>query len=410
MARPSARIIEKTQLCIENGLQGVWMRINRKGDVASWLRQFLLGQSLAKWIDSGRDNILQLRLVAALLVILGHSFVVGRNVGLVTDPVHALFPRTYTHLVGVMMFFVISGFLITLSWQRRPDLWRFLRARALRLWPGLAVCVIVCAFLLGPLFSNLPLRTYFGKGDGFGNIYAHVAGNLSLLKMNPFLPGVFTTTPVAHYVNGSLWTIPVEAKLYLCVAGLGVVRLFRFPWVASLLICALLGWLILWPMYTGQIRLAGLAWFGLNLAGFFAAGSVACLLRRHIPVSTGLMLLVAFICLAGQRTSHAMPFTMLFVTYFVFWFAYVPRLPAIPGKLDVSYGVYLWGFPTQQALVLAGISGVWTLFLATTPVVLAIGAASWLLVEKPCLRLKEWRPRVSSRSAVDSTLQDSHTA
>jgi peptidoglycan/LPS O-acetylase OafA/YrhL len=395
---------------IGKGQPATSMKINRGSDVASWFRQFLLGHSLEKWIGSGRDNILQLRLVAALLVILGHSFVVVGKVGLGADPVHALFPRTHTHLVGVMMFFVISGFLITLSWQRRPDLWRFLRARALRLWPGLAVCVTVCAFLLGPLFSNLPLRTYFGRGDGFGNIYAHVAGNLSLLKMNPFLPGVFTTTPVAHYVNGSLWTIPVEAKLYLCVAGLGVLRLFRFPRLASLLICALMGWLVLWPMYTGQIRLAGLAWLGLNLAGFFAAGSVACLLRRHVPVSTGLMLLVAIACLAGQRTSHAMPFTMLLVTYFVLWFAYVPRLPTIPAKLDVSYGVYLWGFPTQQALVLAGISGAWMLFLATTPIVLAIGTASWLLVEKPCLRLKDWRRRGTGRPAIASTLQERHPA
>lgn len=361
-------------------------------------KRFLFGRSIDGWLETGADNILQLRLFAALLVILGHSFVLVKA-GMGADPVNALFSRTYTHLVGVMMFFVISGFLITLSWERQPDLWRFLRARALRLWPGLAVCVTIWAFLLGPLLTDLPLRTYFGEGDRLGNVYAHVAGNLSLSGMHWFLPGVFSSTPIERYVNGSLWTIPIEAALYLCVGGVGVLRLFRFRWVVSILICALMTWLVLWPMYTGVRRLSGIGWLGLNLAGFFSAGSVACLLRRYIPVSSFLMLLVAAVCLAGQRTTHAMPFTMLFVTYFVFWFAYVPRLPVIPARLDVSYGVYLWGFPTQQVLVLAGISNGWILFMAAVPIVLVIGAASWLLVEKPSLRFKEWRPRRWHRSA-----------
>ena len=362
------------------------------------LKRFLLGRSIEDWLDTERDNILQLRLIAALLVILGHCFVLVRAGA---DPVSAVFPRTQTHLVGVMMFFVISGFLITLSWERRPDLWRFLRARALRLWPGLAVCVAIWAFLLGPLLTDLALHTYFGAGDRLGNVYGHFFGNLSLLKMHWFLPGVFSDNPVERYVNGSLWTIPVEATLYLCVAALGVLRLFRFPWITSFLICALISWLVLWPMYTGHLRVTGIAWLGLNLAGFFAAGSVACLLRRYIPVSSFLMLAVGIIGVAGQRTAHAMPFTMLFVTYFVFWFAYVPRIPPIPAQLDVSYGVYLWGFPVQQVLVLAGIENGWLLFVATTPIVLLVGAASWLLVEKPALRMKDWRRR-SKRPAIAS--------
>lgn len=363
------------------------------------LKRFLFGRSIEGWLDTGRDNILQLRVIAALLVILGHSFVLVKAG---VDPANALFPRTQTHLLGVMMFFVISGFLITLSWERRPDLRRFLRARALRLWPGLAACVTVWALLIGPLLTELPLRTYFGTGDRLGSVHEHLVGNLTLLKMHWFLPGVFAGNPVERYVNGSLWTIPVEAALYLCVAALGALGLLRFRWTASFLICALIAWLVLWPMYTGQLRVKGIAWLGLNLAGFFAAGSVACMLRRYIPVSTFLMLVVTIVCVAGQRTAHAMPFTMLLVTYFVFWFAYVPRVPTIRGQLDVSYGVYLWGFPVQQVLVLAGIANGWLLFVVTTPIVLAMGAASWLLVEKPALRLKDWRRR-GKRAAIQST-------
>lgn len=357
-----------------------------------FLRRFFVGRTLAAWMDEGRDNILQLRLLAALLVILGHSLILAGGKGRPPDPLTALFPSLQTHTLGVMMFFVISGFLITLSWQRRPGLGRFLRARFLRLWPGLAACVLAWALLFGPLLTALPLATYFGRGDAFGSLYAHLAGNLSLVKVQPMLPGVFTKVPVAHYVNGSLWTIPVEAGLYLCVAAFGLMRLLRVPWVASVLLCALFGWLVLWPMYTGRPLFHGLTRFGVLLAGFFAAGSVACLLRDHIRMSHGLMLAVAIVCLVAQRTSHAAPFALLFVVSLVFWLAYVPRLPTVPRNVDASYGIYLWGFPTQQVLVQAGITNGWALFAVVAPIVVAIGTLSWLLIEKPCLRLKDWRP------------------
>ena len=119
-------------------------------NVVARLRRFLLGRPLGECVDAGRDNFLLLRLVAALLVVLGHSFVLTGDLQAAGDPVHLLLPRTHAHLVGVALFFTISGFLITLSFQRKPQLTRFLRARFLRLWPGLAVLFTTLAFnLLG---------------------------------------------------------------------------------------------------------------------------------------------------------------------------------------------------------------------------------------------------------------------
>lgn len=368
-------------------------QVNEEHRQGGFMRHFLLGRTLSGWIDGGRDNILQLRLLAALLVILGHSLILAGGRGRPPDPLTRLFPGIQSHTLGVMMFFVISGFLITLSWQRRPELWRFLRARFLRLWPGLATCVLAWALLFGPMLTVLPLEKYFGAGGSFGSLYAHLAGNLSLMKIHPMLPGVFTKAPVPHYANGSLWTIPVEAGLYLCVATLGLARLLRFPWLTSFLLCVLFGWLVLWPMYTGRPMFSGLERFGVQLAGFFAAGSIACLLRDHVRMSHGIMLVVAVACVVAQRTTHAMPFALLFVVCLVFWLAYVPRLPAIPRNVDASYGIYLWGFPTQQVLVQAGITNGWALFAVAAPIVVVIGTSSWLLVEKPCLRLKDWHPR-----------------
>jgi peptidoglycan/LPS O-acetylase OafA/YrhL len=180
--------------------------------------------------------------------------------------------------------------------------------------------------------------------------------------------------------------------MYLCVAGIGALGLFRIPRLTAIGIAALGGTLILWPMIIGKLPYHGLAWFGLVLQGFFGAGAIACLLRRYIPISTGLMIAIALACLFARTSTHATPFLWLAVGYFVLWFAYVPRLPAIPRDLDLSYGTYLWAFPVQQCLIqLAGVRDPLVLFAMAVPIVLAIAAASWLFVEKPALKLKDWR-------------------
>ena len=138
----------------------------------------------------------------------------------------------------------------------------------MRLWPALAVCVTIAAFVIGPLLTTLPLREYFLKGDRFGTPLGYVLHN-AIFDIRPFLPGVFEHTPVRLYVNGSLWTIPVEASLYLCVAGFGLLRLFRFPWLTSVVIFAIFLVLVLRPMYLGGAKFP---WYGYIHAGFFGAG------------------------------------------------------------------------------------------------------------------------------------------
>lgn len=349
------------------------------------LKAFFAGRSLESCIEGGRDNVVQLRLLAALMVVLGHSFgLYGSTVGM-RDPLHFLFPGIVIHVTGVNFFFTISGILITLSWLRRPDLFRFMRARFLRIWPALAVCVTVTAFVIGPLVTTLPLRTYFFVGDATGTPLGYAFNN-AILHIRPFLPGVFEHLPIARYVNGSLWTLPVEATMYLCVAGLGVLRCFRFPWLASLGIVAVFTWLVVYPAYTGKPP-----WIGYIQAGFFGAGCIACVLRRHVPVSSGVMLVVLIAAIASRYTLYVMPFTWLAIGYFVLWFCYVPRLPAIPRNADLSYGTYLWAFPVQQLLVNAGVGDPLLLFALATPIALALGALSWFYIEKPALRLKDLR-------------------
>src|SRR5207237_6282039 len=87
--------------------------------------------------------------------------------------------------------------------------------------------------VIGPLFTSLPLTHYLtsaGPQD-------YVAGKLLMLPVDPRLPGVFTSNPLAA-ANSSLWTLPVEVKAYVLVAVLGLLGAFRRRW------CVWAAWLL----------------------------------------------------------------------------------------------------------------------------------------------------------------------
>lgn len=357
-----------------------------RGDLVAALR----GRTLAACIDSGRDNMTALRLLAALLVLLGHSYVLSATAD--SDPLHRLFGSTYSHFIGVMMFFAISGLLITLAWQRRPRIGYFLRSRALRILPALLVCVSACALLLGAAATTLPLREYFGTAG----TWAYIAGNVSLVDLRWTLPGVFGANPATDFVNGSLWTLPIEAALYLVVAAIGLAGLLtRQRWLATLVIAVLATIWLARPL-TAARPLATDA----ILVAFFVFGALCCIHRAVLPVSTAVLLVLAAAAWSVRGSLLYAPLLGLCIAYATLWLAYVPRIPRIRFG-DLSYGTYLWGFPVQQALIhWFGISGAWAIFLCAAPVALLLAAASWRLVEQPALRLKNPRARAPASRRI----------
>lgn len=364
------------------------------------LLRLIRGRSLEACLESRRDNILALRLIAALLVIFGHSFPLAEPLSWPDDPIRMLLPRTASYLVGLMMFFTISGFLISLSYIRNPDLVRFLRARFLRIWPALAVVIVLWAFVFGPLLSTLSPAQYFATAGTGADAYTYAWGGILIFDIHRFLPGVFEHNPIPRMVNGPLWSIVAEAKLYLWVAGAGTLRLFRFPRIASAMIAALLAWLFASAFASGAFAYENNLL--LVVQGFFGAGAIACLLRRHIPVSTPIMAVVAAACVLSRTTPYETPCTWLAIGYGVLWFSYIPRLPQIPHGIDLSYGAYLWAWPIQQAIVSFGVRRPTLLIAIGMPVILAFAALSWFLVERPALRLKDRSRRVETPAAAEA--------
>src|SRR5260370_30087885 len=112
--------------------------------------------------DPGRraNNFDALRLIAALSVVFSHAFLIADGSEAREPFVWLTGNQCILGLVGVFVFFVISGYLVTESWCRNPAPAGFVLRRTLRIYPGLVVNVLVCALLIGPVVSSLPLAAY----------------------------------------------------------------------------------------------------------------------------------------------------------------------------------------------------------------------------------------------------------
>lgn len=325
------------------------------------------------------NNLAALRLFAAVLVLVGHAYTLKGE----APP---LFLSTVPlGLLGISIFFVISGYLVTESWDRDPQPLRFLARRSLRIFPGLLVCVALSALALGPWLTTLPQAAYWAHSQVAG-YFTNVG-----LYITYGLPGVFERNPVPHAVNGSLWSLPVEFSMYLAVAVLGLIRSRRWVYlalgIASAVATSLWAWRhdpwVVYAFDTRQLVICGTYfWMGAAIYKFR--------LSRHFTASGLLMALVALICL--QRAPLPMLigiWVLLPMLVIGFAEAHAPWLSRLTGTGDYSYGVYIYAFPVQQTLVSLWPAMDMVAYIALTLTLsLALAAASWHLVERPALRLK----------------------
>jgi peptidoglycan/LPS O-acetylase OafA/YrhL len=320
-----------------------------------------------------------LRWVAALMVLYGHAFVF---LGLPEPLFLGYFPLGPT---GVWIFFGISGYLVARSFERDPDVFRFMLRRALRIFPGLAVCIIVSVLLLGPLLTALPVSAYFRHPATMGyldNLYLYVAYSL---------PGVFEHNRVANAVNGSLWSLPVEFAMYLGVALFGGLRLPRLAWILTTLALMLLS--ALWANRSTEI----LAFYRMDLRQvvmcgvFFWVGAVYQRYRieRHFtPTNVGLALII---WVSLSRWPQALIIATWLVLPFVTLAFGLARGSWLGtwARLDYSYGIYVYAFPVQQTLVqFQPDMNVWLHLALAIAITVALAGLSWHLVEQRALAYK----------------------
>jgi peptidoglycan/LPS O-acetylase OafA/YrhL len=326
-----------------------------------------------------RDNGLNaIRLVLAFLVIISHSWSLGG---------FGYEPRLGDATIGrfaVGGFFAISGFLVTGS-RLRLSAGAYGWRRFLRIFPALWVCLLVTAFVLAPAVGALR------GGWSLSATIRYVSGNSpTVFGLTNEIGTTLRDVPVPSW-NGSLWTLRHEVACYILIGLAAFSGTFRSKrWLTAAGFGAATGMVIVFAV----TEMSGLFLTFALLLAFFLAGSVLLRYGDRIPL-TNPMAGLAIVLFAVTIITHTINiFGPLPVAYLCLWTATVltERLRKIGSRNDLSYGVYLYGFPVQQLLFLIGTSRLGPFAFAGLSCVAAVpfAAMSWLLVERPAMRMKEF--------------------
>ena len=319
-----------------------------------------------------------MRLILATWILCAHSLWMtnGKYLSLVFDvglPRVAIF-------APMPMFFALSGFLVSASLDRTRSLVTFAGLRALRIVPALFVDTIFSALVLGPIFTSLRLTDYFSSSK-FARYFLNIVGDIHYS-----LPGVFAANADSS-VNAQLWTVPYELGCYLALFALALIGLFRRR-TAMLL-----------AIFVAQAVYFAVGFFvrhsafnmGQLLVLSYLAGTLLHLYRGRVPLhwsffiistvaSTACYVIPALIGLAAIPTAYAVVYLGLLNP---------PKLWLVRSG-DYSYGIYLYGYPLQQALLAAlPIAKMWYgNLLLSVPITFAFAYLSWNVVEKRALKLR----------------------
>jgi len=335
------------------------------------------------------NNFDALRLLAAATVIFSHSFLIAEGNDHREPLIVMSGNQSIFGLAGVFVFFAISGFLVTQSYEATRAPLAFLAKRALRIFPGLFVALVVSGFVLAPLVSTLPLAEYFRRPEP----WRYVFWNMLLdLRQHELPRTMFVNNPVGLEINGSLWTLRYEVEMYLMVLVLGVARLLILPVMLGLLALGLA------CIYFPSLDVLG-GW-GWTLS-FFASGMILYRLRdtRILDARIALAALVALILTV--RFGGFIQFFSLTGCYLAIFLALDRRLPVIPAARfgDLSYGLYIYGWPSEQAVIwaLGGHAAWWQVSGLGLLLAGVMAFLSWHLIERPALSLKQGSSRPAHR-------------
>ncbi|MFM5422885.1 acyltransferase family protein [Aeromonas veronii] len=318
-------------------------------------------------LGKNRNNFNLMRLLFASLVIVSHSY---SFLGF-AEP--TIFGRSFGNF-AVHCFFVLSGYLIAASWlNQNNSAIKYFENRVLRIVPGLVVALVICHYI----------SIYFNN---------------------------FVGNPIPYIVNGPVWTLTWEITCYVMVALLGMFYVLNKNSFPAVIVCTLFLYAYNYGSNT-EFYMVILPFFICFMFGSFiyVMKDVIDLHKAIIPAS--IVLLLCFNNDVFNYLIDVIKSNVLFLygvsidNGFVRQFMYMLSIPffliyiglyvdlRINVKTDISYGVYIYGWPASQIIVFYAIKYSFSLtptiltlltFLVTGPV----AYISWRLVEGPCLKLK----------------------
>lgn len=323
-----------------------------------------------------------MRLMAASMVFWSHQF-----------PISGLPEPSVPHVgsvggLAVFFFFAISGYLNSQSILRSKSSAEFLVSRSFRIFPGLMVCMGLSVFL-GAFVTSLPLADYFVPSQGFNGRdapFSFLWRNSTLFfGLDYSLPGVFQSSLSFKAMAGPIWTLPEEAKLYIFLAIIAFCARFSPRVMGAAVALAIGGFAVAGIWY--ELTPVWLTHKGLTCAIVFASGAGVALVERCTSkmialAAFGAISLLLLVC--GQIDTMA----LVVIAPLCVLLNDIPLPSWTAPKLDISYGVYLYAFPSQQ--VTAGIfPEFWSTGLFAFALTVTFGILSAAYVEQPMLRYRK---------------------
>ena len=352
-----------------------------------------------------KNNFNLLRMIAAGAVLVSHAYPIALGNG-APEPLSSALQMSLGTL-AVLSFFAISGFFISQSFDRRNGLVGFAVARILRIYPALAVVLLLTVFIIGPIFTTQTQTLYFSQPQPFLYFFR----NLSLKWLQYDLPGVFQQNPYGPAINGSLWSLFYEVICYGLVVVLGVVSKKRKELV-------FIGFIAIYAV--AYVSLKGLDRDLLDqsgsLANFhlltlpFVIGMIFYRFHRFLPLN---IIGCAVACIVPIVTYGSWWFRDIFVIswcYLIFYVGWVQLAPLrVYNSLgDYSYGLYIYAFPCEQT-----VAALWkdisplTLIAISFPPTLVAAILSWHFIESWALAHRvavgervKWRLEGLRRGAI----------
>lgn len=305
----------------------------------------------------------------------------------ITQPIVAALWNFFSMFPGVPIFFVISGYLITKSYDSRPgDLKRYVRNRVLRIYPAMWVAWAVSLTIilaLGGIRVTQMLSPRF-----FVWVVQQLAFPVSYVP--PFLRAYGNGNP-----NASLWTIPLELQYYVCVpiVYLICVRLSKVRQNLVIGVFALISFGFYYRFdqdhsHLGKfVQATFIEQIWLFLVGMLIHRNWDRL--RPYMEGKGLIWVAAYAIpqwfLAASSNFVLQRIWMVVLGFAVISLAYSAKTLAskVLRGVDISYGVYLYHMIVMNAVIQLGFREPgWPI------VAIVLALFSWFLVEKPAMKRK----------------------
>lgn len=359
-------------------------------------------RTLAAATDTHDNGFNAVRLVCSLMVVVYHSYLLNPAAPGAHDPLTALLrPVTDAGGLAVGVFFLLSGMFVSQSWLRDPDPWRFAVRRVVRIVPGLFVALVVTTVPAVAFFSERGLAGLLDPAPWryiFGNSVLHFL----LYNIPPqelFIPWVLG----GQGLNGSLWTLYWEGRMYVLLLLLGVAAVLPMrQWL-----CAASIFLLLAANLIPEV-LSGYVW-EVRLWSLFLTGILLQTLSAQVRIGPVHVVCAVVLALLNWTRSAAMtphPLTWFGIALaactLALWIGSArPRGVGHVQRHDYSYAIYIYHWPVLlmvAKLLPTATPGV--MLGCTLLVVVPLSMLSWHFVESPCMRAaRRWLRRPAKTSA-----------